>query len=135
VGKYFLFLQICFFGEKKKGSRHSRNFRYISVKNLQKQVVYLTSSQKNTQVKKKNHLKRSPGSQYIEVLKSANFQGFFRGRRCEFLFYLCSSWRPNFPKKITYLSFSHNFTQFKKTNQLKRSLGSEVMSILNSTVF
>jgi hypothetical protein len=36
VGKYFLFLQIFFFGEEKRGPRHSRNFWYISVKNLQK---------------------------------------------------------------------------------------------------
>jgi hypothetical protein len=34
VGKYFLFLQIFFFGEEKRGPRHSRNFWYISVKNL-----------------------------------------------------------------------------------------------------
>jgi hypothetical protein len=87
VGKYFLFLQIFFFGEEKRGSRHSRNFWYISVKNLQKQVVYLSSSQKNTQVEKKNRLKRSPGSQDIEVLKSAIFQGFFRGRRHVFFFF------------------------------------------------
>jgi hypothetical protein len=58
------------------------------VKNLQKQVVYLSSSQKNTQVKKKNRLKRSPGSQDIEVLKSAIFQGFFRGRRHDFFFFI-----------------------------------------------
>jgi hypothetical protein len=38
-------------------------------------------------------------------------------------------------KQIIYLSSSHNFTQFQKTNQPKRSPGSEVMSILNSTVF
>jgi hypothetical protein len=80
VGKYFLFLQIFFFGEEKRGPRHSRTFQYIFVQNLQKQVVYLSSSQKNTQVEKKNRLKRSPGSQDIEVLKSVNFQGFYRGR-------------------------------------------------------
>jgi hypothetical protein len=53
VGKYFLFLQIFFFGEEKRGPRHSRHFKYICVKNLQKRVVYLSSSQKNTQLKKK----------------------------------------------------------------------------------
>jgi hypothetical protein len=36
VGKYFLFLQIFFFGEEKRGPRHSKIFRYISVKILQK---------------------------------------------------------------------------------------------------
>jgi hypothetical protein len=38
VGKYFLFLQIFFFGEEKRGPRHSRNFQYISVQNLQKRL-------------------------------------------------------------------------------------------------
>jgi hypothetical protein len=88
VGKYFLFLQIFFFGEKKRGPRHSRSFWYIYVQNLQKMVVYLSSSQKNTQVKKKNRPKRSPGSQDIEVLKSAIFQGFFRGRRRDLFLFL-----------------------------------------------
>jgi hypothetical protein len=86
VGKSFLFLQIFFSEKKKRGPRHSRNFWHISVQYLQKQVVYLSSSQKNTQVEKKNRPKRSPGSQDIEVLKSAIFQGFFRGRRRDFLF-------------------------------------------------
>jgi hypothetical protein len=90
-----------FFLEEKRGSRHSRNFWYISVKNLQKQVVYLSSSQKNTQVEKKNRPKRSPGSQDIEVLKSAIFQGFFRGRRRDFffLFFVASGGRI-FPNKL-----------------------------------
>jgi hypothetical protein len=43
---------------------------------LQKRVIDLSSSQKTTQFEKKNHPKRSPGSQDIEVLKSANFQDF-----------------------------------------------------------
>jgi hypothetical protein len=135
VGKYFLFFVDVFFREEKKGPRHSRNFQYIYVKNLQKLVVDLSSSQKNTQFEKTNCQKRSPRSQDIEVLKSAIFQGFFCGRQCNFFIYFCSSWRPNFLKKITYLSYSHNVTQFQKKNQLKRSPGSEVMSILNSTVF
>jgi hypothetical protein len=86
VGNYFLFLQI-FFGEEKRGPRHSRNFQYISVKNLYKRVLYLISSHKNTQLKKKNHPKQSSEGQDIEVLKSAIFQGFFCGRRRDlFLF-------------------------------------------------
>jgi hypothetical protein len=88
VGKYFLFLQIFFFGEEKRGPRHSRHFQYISVQNLQKRVVYLSSSQKNTQVEKKNHPKRSPEGQDIEVLKSAIFQGFFCGRRRDLFLFL-----------------------------------------------
>jgi hypothetical protein len=78
---FFFFFFFFFFGAEKRGPRHSQSFWYISVKNLQKRVVYLSSSQKNTQFEKKNRLKRSPGSQDIEVLKSANFQDFFRGRR------------------------------------------------------
>ena len=69
MGKYFLFLQIFFFRAEKKGLQHSRSFWYIYKKNLQKEVVYMISSQKNTQFKKKNRPKRSPGSQDIEVLK------------------------------------------------------------------
>jgi hypothetical protein len=86
-GQLFLFLQIFFFGEEKRGPRNYRHFQYISVKNLQKRVVYLSSSQKSTQFKKKNHPKRSLEGQDIEVLKSAIFQGFFCGRRRDlFLF-------------------------------------------------
>jgi hypothetical protein len=46
----------------------------------------MSSSQKNTQVKKNNRPKRSPGSQDIEVFKSANFQGFSRRTAARFLF-------------------------------------------------
>jgi hypothetical protein len=104
------------------------------VQNLQNQVVDLISSQKTTQVEKKNHLKQSLGSQDIEVLKSTIFQVFFHGRRRN-LFYFCSIWRPNLPKQITDMSSSHNFTQFQKQNHPEQSPGSEVMSILNSTFF
>jgi hypothetical protein len=86
VGNYFLFLQIFFF--RRRGPRHSRHFQYISVQNLQKRVVDLNSSQKNTQVKKKNRPKRSPEGQDIEVLKSAIFQGFFCGRRRDLFLFL-----------------------------------------------
>jgi hypothetical protein len=136
VGKYFLFLQFFFFfrRRKKRAATFLKFFWYISVQNLQKQVSDLSSSQKNTQVEKKNRLKRSPRSQDIEVLKSAIFKVFSVDGGTIF-FFLSSSWRPNLPKQITDLSSSHNFTQFKKKNQPKRSLGSEVMSILNSTVF
>jgi hypothetical protein len=79
---------IFFFGEEKRGPRNSQSFWYIYVQNLQKRVVYLSSSQKNTQVKKKNRPKRSPGSQDIEVLKSVNFQGFFCGRRRDFFLFM-----------------------------------------------
>jgi hypothetical protein len=81
VGKYFLFLQIFFFRRRKKRAATFSKFLVYFCENLQKRVVYLSSSQKNTQFEKKNRPKRSPGSQDIEVLKSANFQDFFRGRR------------------------------------------------------
>jgi hypothetical protein len=58
---YFIFCK--FFRRRKRGTRHSRQFLYISMKNFQKWIVYLSSSHKNTQFKKKNHLKWSPGSQ------------------------------------------------------------------------
>jgi hypothetical protein len=76
VGNFFLFLQI-FFGEEKRGPRHYQNFQYISMENLQKKIVYLIFSQKNTQFEKKNRLKRSLGNLDIEVLKSAKFSRFF----------------------------------------------------------
>jgi hypothetical protein len=41
----------------------------------------------------------------------------------------------NLEKQIGYLNSSQKNTQFQKTNQPKRSSGSKVMSILNSTVF
>jgi hypothetical protein len=81
----FIFADIFF---RRRGPRHSRHFQYISVQNLQKRVVDLSSSQKNTQVKKKNRLKRSPEGQDIEVLKSAIFQGFFCGRRRDLFLFL-----------------------------------------------
>jgi hypothetical protein len=48
----------------------------------------MSSSQKKTQVKKKNRSKRSLEGQDIEVLKSAIFQGFFCGRQCDFFLFL-----------------------------------------------
>jgi hypothetical protein len=54
------------------------------VKNFQNKVLYLSFSPKNTQVENKNRLKWSPRSQDIEVLKFANFQGFFHGRWRDF---------------------------------------------------
>jgi hypothetical protein len=87
-GQLFFIFADFFFGEEKRGPRHSRHFQYISVQNLQKRVVYLSSSQKNTQVKKKNRPKRSPEGQDIEVLKSAIFQGFFCGRRRDLFLFL-----------------------------------------------
>jgi hypothetical protein len=87
-GQIFFIFADFFFGEEKRGPRHSRHFQYISVQNLQKRVVYLSSSQKNTQVEKKNHPKRSPEGQDIEVLKSAIFQGFFCGRRRDLFLFL-----------------------------------------------
>jgi hypothetical protein len=73
VGKYFFIFADFFFGAEKRGPRHYRSFQYISVKNFQKMVVYLISSQKNTQFKKKKRLKRRSEGQDIEVLKSAIF--------------------------------------------------------------
>jgi hypothetical protein len=67
VGNYFLFLQIFFFGEEKRGPRHSRHFQYISVQNLQKRVVDLSSSQKNTQVKKKKIVRN--GVRKVKILR------------------------------------------------------------------
>jgi hypothetical protein len=86
-GQIFFIFADFFFRRRKKRAATFQNFQYISVQNLQKRVVYLSSSQKNTQFEKKNRPKRSPEGQDIEVLKSAIFQGFFCGRRRDlFLF-------------------------------------------------
>jgi hypothetical protein len=87
-GQIFFIFVVFFFGEKKRGPQHSRTFWYIYVKNLQKQVVDLISSQKNTQFEKNNHPKRSPEGQDIEILKSIIFQGFFRGWRGDLFLFL-----------------------------------------------
>jgi hypothetical protein len=88
-GQIFFIFADFFFSEKKKEGRDIPElFQYISMKNLQKRVVYLSSSQKNTQVEKKNRPKRSPEGQDIEVLKSAIFQGFFCGRRRDLFLFL-----------------------------------------------
>jgi hypothetical protein len=100
VGKYFLFLQIFFFGVEKIGPRNYQRFRYIFVQNFPKMVIYLSSSQKNTQFEKTNRLKRSLGSQDIEVLKSANFQDFFRGQQREFFFISVASGGKICPNKL-----------------------------------
>jgi hypothetical protein len=60
VGKYFLFLQICFL-RRKRGPQHYRKFWYISMQNLQKQVADLSSSQKNTQFEKKKSFETESG--------------------------------------------------------------------------
>ena len=65
-GKIFFIFADFFFRSRKKGPRHSRSFHYISVKNLQKRVVYLISSQKNTQFEKK--IVRN-GVQEVKILK------------------------------------------------------------------
>jgi hypothetical protein len=48
----------------------------------------MSSSQKNTQFEKQNHPKWSSEGQNIEVLKSANFQGFFCVRRRDLFLFL-----------------------------------------------
>jgi hypothetical protein len=65
-GQIFFIFADFFFGEEKRGPRHSKTFWYISMKNLQKQVVYLSSSHKNTQFEKKNRPKWSPE---VKILK------------------------------------------------------------------
>ena len=105
-----------FFGEKKRGPRHSRHFQYIFVQNLQKIVLSLSSSQKNTQVKKKSSETESGRSRYWGF-KICNFSGFFLRTAASFVFIsvafggrICPNklhiWvlltiSPNFKKKIS----------------------------------
>jgi hypothetical protein len=70
---FFIFAD--FFSEKKK--KRATTFQKISVyfceKFAETGCIYMSSSQKNTQVEKTNRPKRILGSQDIEVLKSAIF--------------------------------------------------------------
>jgi hypothetical protein len=101
VGKYFLFLQIFFRRRKKRATTFHKFLVYLCVKIVEKGCIseFLL---KNTQFEKKNRPKQSPGSQDIEVLKSANFQGFFRGRRHNvfFLFIYVADGGQIFPNKL-----------------------------------
>jgi hypothetical protein len=55
----------------------SNSIMIFSKKNLKKQIGYLNSSWENIQFHKKNHLKRSPGSEVMIVLKSTKSTFFF----------------------------------------------------------
>jgi hypothetical protein len=78
------------------------------VQNLQKMVVYLSSSQKKTQVKKKkNRLKQSPGSKVICILKSAIFRVFSADDRVIFL--ISVAYRDEFSKKNYISEFLSQF--------------------------
>jgi hypothetical protein len=82
------------------------------MKNLQKRVIDPSSSHKNTQFEKKNHLKWSPGSQDIEVLKSANFSGFFPRMAARIFFIYVEFGGRIFPNKLHIcipLTISPNF--------------------------
>ena len=115
----FIFADIFF---RRRGPRHSRHFQYIFVQNLQKRVVELISSQKNTQFKKTNRPKRSPEGQDIEVLKSAIFQGFFCGRRRDlflFMYHLEAKY-----SKINYISeFLSQFHPISKNKSAEMESG------------
>ena len=65
----------------KKGATHIRRHYDIFWKKLQKKIGYLNSSQENIQFKKKNHPKRSSGSEVMIILKSTKFQ-HFSGNSC-----------------------------------------------------
>ena len=70
------------------------------VKNLQIKIGYLNSSRENIQFKKKNRLKRSLEGRDIEVLKSANFQGFFQRTTARFVFIFVAVGGQIFSKKL-----------------------------------
>jgi hypothetical protein len=97
-------------------------------------VIYLSSSQKNTQVKKKIVRNRVREGQDIEVLKSAIFQGFFCRRRRD-LFLFLYNLEAEFAQINHISEFFSQFHPIKKKKSAKRSPRSEVMSILSSVVF
>jgi hypothetical protein len=63
---------------------------YICVKKLQKWVVDMILSHKNTQLKKKNCLKQSLGSKDINILKYAIFRVFSMDGHTIFLIFVAS---------------------------------------------
>jgi hypothetical protein len=78
-----------FFSEKKKEGRDIPEFSvYFCEKFAEKGCISEFLSEKHPSLKKKNRPKRSPEGQDIEVLKSANFQGFFCGRRRDLFLFL-----------------------------------------------
>jgi hypothetical protein len=92
VGKFFFFFLQIFFSEKKK---RVATFQMIYVgfgeKFAKNGCISEFLSEKTQLKKKKNRLKRSPGSQVICILKSAIFIFFFSADdRVIFLIYVAS---------------------------------------------
>jgi hypothetical protein len=133
VGKYFYFLQIYFFGEKKK---RAMTFWMMYVgfgeKISKNGCIYDLLSEKKSNLKN-NHLKQCTGSEVICILKSLIFKVFFVDVRVSFMIYVDAG--DEFFKKNPYLNSSHNFTQFQKKNRPNRSSVSEDIFDLKSTMF
>jgi hypothetical protein len=70
--------------ETKREPRTSDSILIFSKPNLQKQIGYLNSSWENIQFQKPNHLKWSPVSEVMIILKSTKFQRFSRNGRTVF---------------------------------------------------
>ena len=70
--------------ETKRAPLISDAILIFSEKNLQKQIRYLNSSRENIQFQKKNHPKRSLGTEVMIVSKSTKFQRFSRNGRTIF---------------------------------------------------
>jgi hypothetical protein len=87
VGKYFYFCRFFFRSRKKRAATFSKFLVYLCVKFAEKGCISEFFSEKHP-IKKKNRPKWSPEGQDIEVLKSANFQGFFYGRRRDLFLFL-----------------------------------------------
>jgi hypothetical protein len=85
-GQLFFIFADFFFQRRKKRAATFQTFSIYLCAKFYKMVVYMSSSQKNTQFKKKNRPKHSPEGQDIEVLKSAIFQGFFLRTAARFIF-------------------------------------------------
>jgi hypothetical protein len=70
--------------ESKRESRTLDAILIFSEKHLHKQIGYLNYSRENIQFQKKNHPKRSPKSEVMNVLKSTKFQHFSGNGRTVF---------------------------------------------------
>jgi hypothetical protein len=86
VGKFFLFFADFFFGEEKEGRDIPEIYVYLCAKFAEIGCISEFLSEKHPiKKKKKNRLKRSPGSKVIEVLKSVIFRVFSADDRVIFL--------------------------------------------------
>ena len=82
--KFLAFFCIFFLEKKKRRRRSSGSDMKIFELNLEKQIGYLNSYQKNTQFQKTNHPKRILRNKLMGILNLTIFQVFFPEKAVQF---------------------------------------------------